>query len=147
MAKYDCEVKDSKGEILKTQLEAPNMQELAARLSDKGFYLVKATEVKKSAGKSLFGGGVKAKEMMVFTTQLSTLVGAAIPLVEAVGIMADQTTNPYFKGVLEAIGRDLQSGVLFPLQSVNTLKFSIESIVICVKLVKPAVCWIKFCKD
>jgi type IV pilus assembly protein PilC len=113
MAKYDCEVKDSKGEILKTQLEAPNMQELAARLSDKGFYLVKATEVKKSAGKSLFGGGVKAKEMMVFTTQLSTLVGAAIPLVEAVGIMADQTTNPYFKGVLEAIGRDLQSGVSF----------------------------------
>ena len=113
MAKYDCEVKDSKGEILKTQLEAPNMQELAARLSDKGFYLVKATEVKKSAGKSLFGGGVKAKEMMVFTTQLSTLVGAAIPLVEAVGIMADQTTNPYFKGVLEAVGRDLQSGVSF----------------------------------
>ncbi len=113
MAKYDCEVKDSKGEILKTQLEAPNMQELAARLSDKGFYLVKATEVKKSSGKSLFGGGVKAKEMMVFTTQLSTLVGAAIPLVEAVGIMADQTTNPYFKGVLEAIGRDLQSGVSF----------------------------------
>jgi type IV pilus assembly protein PilC len=89
------------------------MQELAARLSDKGFYLVKATEVKKSSGKSLFGGGVKAKEMMVFTTQLSTLVGAAIPLVEAVGIMADQTTNPYFKGVLEAIGRDLQSGVSF----------------------------------
>ena len=113
MAKYDCEVKDSKGEILKTQLEAPNMQELAARLSDKGFYLVKATEVKKSSGKSLFGGGVKAKEMMVFTTQLSTLVGAAIPLVEAVGIMADQTTNPYFKGVLEAVGRDLQSGVSF----------------------------------
>ena len=45
MAKYDCEVKDAKGDILKTQLEAPNMQELAARLSDKGFYLVKATEI------------------------------------------------------------------------------------------------------
>lgn len=113
MAKYDCEVKDSKGEILKTQLEAPNMQELAARLSDKGFYLVKATEIKKKAGASLFGGKVTQKEMMVFTTQLSTLVGAAIPLVEAVGIMADQTTNPFFKGVLEAIGRDLQSGVSF----------------------------------
>ena len=113
MAKYECEVKDSKGEILKTQLEAPNMQELATRLSDKGFYLVKATEIKKKAGGSLFGGKVTQKEMMVFTTQLSTLVGAAIPLVEAVGIMADQTTNPFFKGVLEAIGRDLQSGVSF----------------------------------
>ncbi len=113
MAKYDCEVKDAKGDILKTQLEAPNMQELATRLADKGFYLVKATEVKKASGFALFGGSVKAKEMMVFTTQLSTLVGAAIPLVEAIGIMADQTSNPYFKSVLEAVERDLQSGVSF----------------------------------
>lgn len=113
MAKYDCEVKDAKGDILKTQLEAPNLQELTNRLSDKGFYLVKATEVKAKRGFKIGGGKVKAKEMMVFTTQLSTLVGAAIPLVEAVGIMADQTTNPYFKDVLEAIGRDLQSGVAF----------------------------------
>jgi len=51
--------------------------------------------------------------MMVFTVQLSTLVGAAIPLVEAVGILADQTQNMYFKGVLNSIGRDLQSGQSF----------------------------------
>ena len=62
MAKYDCEVKDSKGEILKTQLEAPNMQELAARLSDKGFYLVKATEVKKVLGKVFSVAALKPKK-------------------------------------------------------------------------------------
>lgn len=112
MPKYDCEVKDSKGDILKTQLEAPNLQELTNRLTDKGFYLVKASEVKKKASFS-FGGKVKPKEMMVFTVQLSTLVGAAIPLVEAVGILADQTTNPYFKNILETVSRDLQSGQSF----------------------------------
>jgi len=112
MPKYECEVKDSKGEIIKTTLEAPNMQELANRLSDKGYYLVKAKEVKVSSGFS-FGGGVSKKDMMVFTVQLSTLVGAAIPLVEAVGILADQTQNMYFKGVLNSIGRDLQSGQSF----------------------------------
>ena len=113
MAKYDCEVKDAKGDILKTQLEAPNLQELTNRLSDKGFYLVKATEVKAKKGFSFGGGSVKPKEMMVFTVQLSTLVGAAIPLVESVGILADQTQNPYFKNVLESIDRDLQSGIAF----------------------------------
>ena len=114
MAKYECEVKDAKGEILKTQLEAPNLQELASRLSDKGFSLVKATEVKASKGLSFsFGSSVSSKEMMIFTTQLSTLVGAAIPLVESVGILADQTTNPYFKGVLETVEKDLQSGLSF----------------------------------
>ena len=140
MAKYDCEVKDSKGEILKTQLEAPNMQELAARLSDKGFYLVKATEIKKRGGLALLGGSVKAKEMMVFTTQLSTLVGAAIPLVEAVGIMADQTTNPYFKNVLESVGKTCNLGFLFLPPYVNIQKSSTEYTVICAKLVKLAVC-------
>ncbi len=112
MPKYDCEVKDSKGDIIKTTLEAPNLQELANRLSDKGYYLVKAKEVKASAGFG-FGGSVSKKDMMVFTVQLSTLVGAAIPLVEAVGILADQTQNMYFKGILNSIGRDLQSGQSF----------------------------------
>lgn len=112
MPKYDCEVKDSKGDIIKTTLEAPNMQELANRLSDKGYYLVKAKEAKASGGFS-FGGGVSKKEMMVFTVQLSTLVGAAIPLVEAIGILADQTQNQFFKNILNNIGKDLNSGQSF----------------------------------
>ena len=112
MAKYECEVKDSKGEVIKTQLEAPNMQELANRLQDKGYYLIKAKELKKKAGFS-FGGGVSKKELMVFTIQLSTLVGAAIPLVECIGILADQSENQFFKGVLSSINRDLQSGQSF----------------------------------
>jgi type IV pilus assembly protein PilC len=113
MPKYECEVKDSKGEILKTQLEAPNMQELSNRLSDKGFYLVKAKEVKEGGGGFSFGGKVSKKELMVFTVQLSTLVGAAIPLVEAVGILADQTQNNYFKGILTKINKELNSGQSF----------------------------------
>jgi type II secretory pathway component PulF len=112
MPNYECEVKDSKGDIIKTNLEAPNMQELANRLSDKGYYLVKAKEIKKGGGFS-FGGGVSKKEMMVFTVQLSTLVGAAIPLVEAIGILADQTQNQYFKNILNAINKDLNSGQSF----------------------------------
>lgn len=112
MPKFDCEVKNSKGEILKTQIEASNMQALSTMLSDKGFYLVKASEIKKGGGFG-FGGSVSAKEMLVFTVQLSTLVSSAIPLVEAVGIMADQTENKFFKGVLEDVGKVLQSGGTF----------------------------------
>ncbi len=119
MPKYDCEVKDSKGDIIKTALEAPNLQELANRLSDKGYYLVKAKEVKEGGGFS-FGGSVSKKEMMVFTVQLATLVGAAIPLVEAIGILADQTQNQYFKNILNSIGKDLNSGQSF---SVSIRKF------------------------
>ncbi len=114
MPKFDCEVKNAKGEVLKTQIEAESMAKLASMLSDKGFYLIKATAAKEGGGFSLsFGGSVSAKEMMVFTVQLSTLVGSAIPLVDSIGIMYDQAENPYFKDVLDKVGKDLRSGQPF----------------------------------
>ncbi|HOY67172.1 MAG TPA: type II secretion system F family protein [Candidatus Ozemobacteraceae bacterium] len=114
MPKFDCEVKNAKGEVLKTQIEAESMAKLASMLSDKGFYLIKATAVKEGGGFSLsFGGSVSAKELMVFTVQLSTLISASIPLVDSVGIMFDQAENPYFKDVLDKVGKDLRSGQPF----------------------------------
>jgi type IV pilus assembly protein PilC len=51
--------------------------------------------------------------MMIFTVQLATLVGSAVPLVESVGILADQTQNKYFKSILNTVCTDLQSGQSF----------------------------------
>ncbi|MBF0499886.1 MAG: type II secretion system F family protein [Candidatus Riflebacteria bacterium] len=114
MAKYECQVKNDKGELLKTTIEASNMQALTAMLSDKGFYLVRATEVKTGGLSLALGfGGVSQKDLMVFTVNLATLVGSSIPLVEAVGIMADQAENPALKSCLEDVGRSLQSGQTF----------------------------------
>lgn len=112
MPKYDCQIKNAKGEIIKTQIEAENMQKLASLLSERGFFLIKATAASEGLGFSLTSG-VSSKELMIFTVQLSTLINAAIPLVEAVGIMADQTENKFFKGILLKVGKDLQSGQTF----------------------------------
>ncbi len=109
MPRYECQVRNAKGDILKTQLEADNLQKLSGLLADKGFSLVKATEVRGGGGFS-FGGSVSAKEMMVFTVQFSTMIEAQIPIVESIGILADQTENVYFKNIIHAIGKDLQSG-------------------------------------
>ena len=113
MPQYECEVKDINGEILKTKLEAPNLVELGNRLSDRNFTLLKAKELKKSSFSFSLLNRVPSKELMIFTVQLSTLVGAAVPLVESVGILADQTQNAYFKSVLHGIESDLQSGQSF----------------------------------
>lgn len=113
MANYDCEVRDASGEIIKTKLEAPNMQELSNRLSDRGYVLVKAKEIKSGHGFNFFSGRVSRKELMVFTVQLATLVGSAVTLIEAISVLADQTQNPYFKSVLDSVSKDLQSGIAF----------------------------------
>ncbi|MBI3038634.1 type II secretion system F family protein, partial [bacterium] len=86
---------------------------LSSMLSDRGFYLVKATAAKEAGKGFYFGGGVTTKDLMVFTVQLSTLVGSSIPLVECVGILMEQTENQIFKDVLDRILKDLQSGITF----------------------------------
>jgi type IV pilus assembly protein PilC len=114
MPKYECEVKSDMGEVLKTVLEAPNLVELSNRLAARNYTLIKAKEIKEGGGFGLFfGGKVTKKELMLFTVQLSTLVGAAVPLVESVGILADQTQNKLFKSILNSVGADLQSGQSF----------------------------------
>jgi type IV pilus assembly protein PilC len=114
MPKYECEVKNDMGEVLKTVLEAPNLAELTNRLAARHYTLVKAKEIKEGGGFGfLFGGKVTKKELMLFTVQLSTLVGAAVPLVESVGILADQTQNKLFKHILNSVCADLQSGQSF----------------------------------
>ncbi|MFZ2957884.1 MAG: type II secretion system F family protein [Candidatus Ozemobacteraceae bacterium] len=113
MAKFECEVRNAKGEVIKTTIEASNMQALQSMLSDKGFVLVKASALKVGGGGFGFLGGVSQKDLLIFTVQLSTLVGASIPLVESVGIMADQAENPTLKACLEDVVRGLQSGQTF----------------------------------
>ncbi len=114
MPKFDCEAKNGKGEVLKTQIEAESMGKLASMFSDKGIYLINATAAKKGGEFSLsFSGSVSAKELMVFTVQLSTLVGSAVPLADSVGIMDDQAESPSFKDVLDKTGKVLRSGLPF----------------------------------
>ena len=56
------------------------------------------------------GSGVTPKEIMMFSKQLSTMVRAGLPLLEAIDILRQNTQNPRFGTVLKTISDDLQSG-------------------------------------
>ena len=53
---------------------------------------------------------VSAKEIAVFTRQLSTLLGAGIPLVPSFTVLLGQTKNPLLKKILAQIRADLTEG-------------------------------------
>jgi type IV pilus assembly protein PilC len=53
---------------------------------------------------------VKGADMVIFTRQLSTMISSGIPLVEALEILAEQTTNLGFRMVLSEITNDVRSG-------------------------------------
>jgi type IV pilus assembly protein PilC len=59
---------------------------------------------------SPFKPSVKAKELVLFSRQLSTLVSAGVPLVQGLTILEDQVESKLFKGIVHAIKDDIEAG-------------------------------------
>jgi len=96
--------------------DADNPKVLRAQLKREGVLLTEATEEKsRSAGakswslRGLFGR-VGTADVAMMTRQLATLVGAGIPLVEAVSELIDQVEQDELKTVLARIRDDLNEG-------------------------------------
>ncbi len=60
---------------------------------------------------NLFAPKVTSKDLVIFSRQLSTLVGAGVPLVQGLGILGDQIENPTFKKVVLNLKIDIESGM------------------------------------
>lgn len=57
--------------------------------------------------------GVKSKDLVVFTRQLSTMINAGVPLVRSLATMQKQTESEVFKTHLSQISKDVESGIAF----------------------------------
>ena len=75
----------------------------------------KAKKAKSGGGKKikLFGGGVKTKDLMVFTRQLATLVDAGLPLTRGLRVLHRQTTNETMKSALAGMLETVETGNTF----------------------------------
>lgn len=56
------------------------------------------------------GGSISAKGLMLFTRQLATLVGAGMPLVRALGVLARQERQSGFRGIIEDLAETIRAG-------------------------------------
>lgn len=54
---------------------------------------------------------VTAKELVIFSRQFSTLVGAGVPIVQGLTILGKQAKSPAFREVLQAVRQDIESGL------------------------------------
>ncbi|MFZ4396001.1 MAG: type II secretion system F family protein [Kiritimatiellia bacterium] len=58
-------------------------------------------------------GRVKAKDLMVVTRQLATLVDAGLPLLRGLRVLLRQTKNPALRSAIESMGQSVESGSTF----------------------------------
>ena len=68
------------------------------------------TEKGKEFALPKIGGGVKQKEIAIFTRQFSVMIDAGLPLVQCLEILAAQQNNREFQKVLMAVRTDVESG-------------------------------------
>jgi type IV pilus assembly protein PilC len=54
--------------------------------------------------------GASTEDLVIFTRQLATMIGAGIPLMEALEILHAQTENPRFAIVLDRVVEDIRAG-------------------------------------
>ncbi|MFZ9935835.1 MAG: type II secretion system F family protein [Luteolibacter sp.] len=61
----------------------------------------------------LFGGGVKPKNLMIFTRQLATLIDSGLPLLRSLTVLEKQEPNPVLKNTVGTLAESVQGGSTF----------------------------------
>lgn len=63
-----------------------------------------------AAGGIRFGTGIRRKEITAFSRELAALLGAAIPIPQAIEGIADEEANPALKELLQRIAAEVKAG-------------------------------------
>ena len=109
MKRFKYKAKDKKtGKLVKGNIQAENEQTAGRLLIDQGYIPETVTE----EGGGLFGGEgrVTTKDRIMFTRQLSTLIGAGLPLATSLRTVAEQTNGKAMKSIVEEILAKVESG-------------------------------------
>ena len=91
-------------------MTAANKSELANLLKRQQITATKMTEKGKEFNMPTFGGGVKSKELAIFTRQFSVMIDAGLPLVQCLEILASQQENKFFQKVLTNTRSQVEGG-------------------------------------
>jgi type IV pilus assembly protein PilC len=89
------------------RLRAQRIQPLPAKIRERGKGLDRNINIPG------FGESVKTKDVVVFTRQLGTMIDAGLPIVQCLDILATQTDNKKFRGVIRQLKDDVESGSTF----------------------------------
>jgi type IV pilus assembly protein PilC len=92
------------------ELAATSKAELQNLLRRQQITPSKMSEKGKEFNLPTFGGGVKSKELAVFTRQFSVMIDAGLPLVQCLEILAGQQENQFFQKVLTSTRSAVEGG-------------------------------------
>jgi type IV pilus assembly protein PilC len=118
MPKYFYSAKSLKGESKTGTLEAKDIHQLAKKLREQGFILIKAETETEIAKKRKFEialpfGGVSLTEKIFFTRNLQVMIASGLSLPRALHILASQSKSKKLKSALLEVREEIAKGKSF----------------------------------
>jgi len=111
---YKYSAKDKNGQTITGTIQASSEAEVADILHKKEM-VVFSVELGKVSGATLRQAAKKIKldDLVVFSRQLATMIDAGIPLVNALGILAEQIENERLRMIVGNVRQDIEAGMSF----------------------------------
>jgi general secretion pathway protein F len=107
---------DQRGQTIDGVMEAPDARAVIERLQKDAYFPIEVASQEQTRGLAglawpTFGqGGVKGRDLVAFTQQLSMLLEAGLPLDRALGIQEELATSPRIKSITGDVLRSVRSG-------------------------------------
>jgi type IV pilus assembly protein PilC len=102
---FEWEGKDKNGKVVRGELRSGGEAMVNASLRRQGILVTRVRKRRTRGGRS-----IKQKDIAVFTRQLSTMMRAGVPLIQAFDIVARGSTNPKMTKLLTDIREDVETG-------------------------------------
>ncbi|MGI9190371.1 MAG: type II secretion system F family protein [Longimicrobiaceae bacterium] len=97
------------GDLQTGEIDLPSKEEVFGHLVRQRLRPVSVHAKQKDLNFS-FGSGVKTREVVIFTRQFATMINSGLPLVQSLSILAEQTENKKFAGIIGQVLRDIEAG-------------------------------------
>jgi type IV pilus assembly protein PilC len=101
--------KNPRGVVESGEVVAASKEEVISILRKRNITPTSISE-KTSKKRLAFGGGVKDKDIVVFTRQFATMIDAGLPLVQALEILSTQVENKNLARTLSIVKADVEAG-------------------------------------
>ncbi len=119
MPSYSYKAKTAAGLVMEGIIDADEQRAAVEKLRGQKMVVLEITEkavpllekIKAAVGWKKGKPDIPSRDLSLFSRQLSTLVGAGVPIVQSLGILESQSENPDFKEVLGAVKTDIEAGL------------------------------------
>ena len=110
--KFKYEAKDNNGNLRQGIVVSETQQRAEGLLEENGLIIISLEELQQTFIDKIwpFGKNVPAKELVLFSRQMATLIAAQVPILQSLRILKSQITNKRLKVIIDEIITNIEAG-------------------------------------